>query len=233
MSESTMPSEEQMRTQMFKTMVALEKAATSFTDYFDGFGDAPPKAPGVEHSEAVLQEKRTRVSEGGSCDHSRTQIQCKICAKWIATDVTPNPPGVDYSTLLAECGNCSGLVRIVNCERQWNSPEDTCTCNPGIEDLLVPPDVKQFYRRNIDPQGPTGPPADLTEIHKTLEAHRKALAIIGVFGGFENVGFSQMEPGRRVRDLAGLTACRECIGTGWIARDETCSNCKQQGYIKP
>ena len=95
---------------------------------------------------------------------------------------------------------------------------------------------KQPAQQNPGPQGVSGPtaPSDdaLKSIHAVLGQHQKALAIIGTLGGFENVSFGQMEPGRQVRYLAGLTVCRECIGTGWLARDESCKNCKK-GYIKP
>jgi hypothetical protein len=150
-------------------------------------------------------------------------------------DYGANPPGTDYSTLLAECGKCLGVVHIINCKRNSHSPEDTCNCDVGLEDLLVPPDVKAFYSMGRGPKGDRGvpgPSVDLTEINKRLDQHDKALSIIGVFGGFENVSFGQTEPGRMVRSLVGFSVCRECVGTGWLARDESCTNCKK-GYTKP
>jgi len=72
----------------------------------------------------------------------------------------------------------------------------------------------------------------LKAIHAVLGQHQKALAIIGTLGGFESVGVGRPDPRSEVRYLSGLTVCRECIGTGWLARDESCKSCKN-GYIKP
>lgn len=258
MSESTMPSEEQMRTQMFKTMVALEKAATSFTDYFDGFGDTPPKAPGVEQ------------------------------------------PVSAYSALRAICKSCQGVVKFEDYTRQFNSPEDTCTCDFVLLDNIdVPPDVRAIYiaihaaracppivacprckrpsvvndptklcssclrsaqnmnwknannadyffkgnvvvtgdllvkgeHSSVESRSVPGPmQSELEDIRKQIADHRKAIAILSTFAQFKD-SFFGTKPDRAVQRLVGLKSC-SCVGTGWVARDEQCKQCSTSGYLK-
>ena len=73
-------------------------------------------------------------------------------------------------------------------------------------------------------------PSDLDEIKNRLDKHNKALAVIGSFVTFEknSLGF---DPAWKVHSLVGLTACRECGGSGWLARDESCKNCKRSGFL--
>jgi len=92
---------------------------------------------------------------------------------------------------------------------------------------------------------PTAPlDSDLKQIRETLDKHRKALAIIGTFldkhrkalaiigtfGEFKKIFFGT-HPNEKVHSLVGLKSC-SCVGTGWVARDETCSECGQKGYIE-
>lgn len=78
---------------------------------------------------------------------------------------------------------------------------------------------------------PTAPlDSDLKQIRETLDKLRKALAIIGTFGEFKKIFFGT-HPNEKVHSLVGLKSC-SCVGTGWVARDETCSECGQKGYIE-
>lgn len=204
-------------------------------------------------------------------------------------------PVLDYSCLRAACKVCQGVVQFEDYTRQFNSPEDTCTCSPStIDDVDVPLNIKAIFEaihkaRMVPPivacpkcrrpsvvQDPTLlctlclsqdtnknwrkekdakyffdgdvvvtgdlrvkgthsevaslTPGTLDRVIKRLDNHAKALAIIASFGGFENVSFGQSEPGGQVRSLAGISVCRECVGTGWLARDETCRDCNGKGY---
>jgi hypothetical protein len=205
--ESTMPSEEQMRTQMFKTMVALGRMADAVAD----------------HLTADKQPCETATTEPSE---------------------PPGPgfDGIDYGSVRVQCKRCEGLIQFKDYVRDYNSIDDTCTCGDEPHPHELPSDVQRAFLVHFamrqgpqGPAGPAGPPMRDEDVHKiwdTLANHRKALAIIGVFAGFENVSFGQTEPGRSVRSLAGLSVCRECVGTGWLARDESCTNCKK-GYVQP
>lgn len=79
--------------------------------------------------------------------------------------------------------------------------------------------------------GPAAPLSDdLGAIRKELDAHRKALAIIGTFGVFKDIFFGT-KPDRAVHHLVRLKSC-SCVGTGWVARDEQCAACKTSGYLE-
>jgi len=81
--------------------------------------------------------------------------------------------------------------------------------------------------------GPMAPlDSDLKEIRETLDKHRKALGLIATFGQFRDVGFFGTEPKQALSRLTKLRACPECVGTGWLARDESCKNCKTRGYLE-
>lgn len=190
------PSEDQMRAQMFKTMAALERWALTSIDFMTA--DKQP----------CEQEEKT-----------------------------PGPV-LDYSALKAICKRCNGVMMFEDYNRQFNSPEDTCTCEATtMDDVDVSPVVKAVYKaifeRRIAAQlpQPTSPlDGDVEEIRKTLDAHRKALAVVAEFGQFKNVVFG-MNPDRQIQSLVKLRACPECVGTGWVARDETCKKCGRKGYI--
>ena len=86
---------------------------------------------------------------------------------------------------------------------------------------------------DLQVEGTTAPlDSDIAEIRKTLDQLRKALAVVSVFGEFKDAGVFGAKPSDQVARIIGLRVCEECVGTGWIARDETCKNCGQRGYLK-
>jgi len=91
----TPPTEEEMRSQMFRTMRALEQMALSVSDLF---ADSQPTEEETETTyrssadvQAEVDQLRDRVSRGEACDHQHTQTQCRICAKWMETALVPEP----------------------------------------------------------------------------------------------------------------------------------------------
>ena len=81
--------------------------------------------------------------------------------------------------------------------------------------------------------GPMAPDGDLQEIRKTLDNHRKALALLATFGRYaepHRTRFFGKGVTREVQGLVNLKACPDCVGSGWIARDETCKRCSGVGY---
>jgi hypothetical protein len=156
-------------------------------------------------------------------------------------------PGPDYSSISVGCKYCEGVVVFEDYDRQFHATYDSCTCTTAsMDDLNVPSDVKAIYAAvhakraaaqqttPVWPQGAPGPMApldgDIREIRETLDKHRKALAIIGTFGAFQDIFFGT-KPNKAVHRLVGLQSCG-CVGTGWVARDETCKTCGQSGYLE-
>lgn len=143
----------------------------------------------------------------------------------------------------ADCRACDGVVVFEAFVRQPHQAEDTCNCSVvGLDNLAVPKKVrKAIWQRSSAAikkgsivacsAPPTAPlDSDLKEIREQLDKHRKALAIIGSYANFEKVFFG-LNPDRAVHDLVKLKSC-SCIGTGWVARDESCSKCGMKGYIE-
>jgi len=76
-------------------------------------------------------------------------------------------------------------------------------------------------------------PDVLAEISKVVAKHHQALALLASFGMMKDTPMlSGTEPAGKIASLLGMAACRNCVGTGWVARDETCSECDRTGYIK-
>jgi len=251
------PDEDQMRTQMFKTMAALERWADASVEFLKAEDVKQPKqAPG---------------------------------------------PVLDYSALRAACKNCQGVVEFEDYTRQFNSPNDTCTCAPStIDDVDIPPNIKAIFEaihkaRSVPPimacpkcrrpsvvQDPTllctlclsqdtnknwrkekdakyffegdvvikgdlrvegtstavasqatAPlPTEVEVLQRMVNDHHRALALIVTFGQFKDAGFFGTKPDHAIARLIKLKACENCVGTGWVARDETCDQCKRRGYIE-
>jgi len=80
------------------------------------------------------------------------------------------------------------------------------------------------------PRAPTGD--ELEKIGKVVAKHHQALAVIATYGVFKDAGFFGTQPDRKLTSLLGMKACDECVGTGWIARDESCKKCGRTGYVK-
>jgi hypothetical protein len=74
--------------------------------------------------------------------------------------------------------------------------------------------------------------ADVADIQNQLKAHRQALAIIARFGAFGGASFGLPDPQEQVARKIDLKAC-DCVGTGWLARDESCKGCGGRGYVSP
>ena len=73
-------------------------------------------------------------------------------------------------------------------------------------------------------------PNELVGMRRELADHRRALALVSTFGVF-HPSVIGMQPSKAIYLLARLSAC-ECVGTGWIARDERCKACDGKGYLE-
>jgi len=73
---------------------------------------------------------------------------------------------------------------------------------------------------------------ELDGMGKVVSKHHQALGILTTFSELKDVGLVGTTPRNKLVSLLGLRACPDCVGTGWIARDETCKNCGRTGYIK-
>jgi len=84
----------------------------------------------------------------------------------------------------------------------------------------------------VESKHETAPLSDeIRGIQETLLKHRKALAVVASEAQFKD-SFFGTSADCQIASLVGLRSCKSCIGTGWIARDETCSECKRQGYME-
>ena len=155
-------------------------------------------------------------------------------------------PDVDmevYGNMHAMCSKCQGTVVLHDFDRNPHDEHDTCACGDGVrlEDIGLAEGVKAHYRRVWAERAPKPNPAtapvsalvsELAEIRKTLEKHKKALAIIGTYAKFESGAHgSPPRPREVVKELAGLASCNQCVGTGWLDRDERCQSCRGNGYV--
>lgn len=61
--------------------------------------------------------------------------------------------------------------------------------------------------------------------------HHKALALLATFGMMKDRPTLGSEPSGEIARLLGMKACRNCVGTGWVARDETCGECNRSGFL--
>jgi hypothetical protein len=221
------PTEEAMNNQSFKTMVAMERMANAVTDYLTA-----DKQPAKQSPVAcgVLKNRSTgRPETYGKPCKSVVQHICARCG-------TLRCKGHVYACVdggmrcagdaASECGKVFEGDVIVRGKLRVDG-DARISGNAHVGGTTTTVDAQTV-------PGPMAPlDGDLKEIREMLDRHRKALSIIGVLGGFENARFGQTEPGRMVRSLVGLSVCRECNGTGWIARDEQCKNCKSRGYLEP
>jgi len=146
---------------------------------------------------------------------------------------------LDYSSLQVICKVCDGIAVFEDYERRYQYPADTCKCpHIVLDEFNVSPEVAAIYRgvhaiRAAQKQG-HGPASDSfpDEVRKELVKHRKALALISSFATFGDAGFFGVQPARAIQSLIGSVACKECVGTGWVARDESCKHCHASGYIE-
>jgi hypothetical protein len=172
------PAEDQMRQQMFKTMVALERMADAVTDFLGRSGQKWPAAGSMNVSEEsdeddeALRQLRMKVAGGGKCEHLHTQTQCKVCAQWIE--------------------------RTAEVERRPPAPTED----------------------------------ELKQIGGVVAKHHQVLGLLATFGELKDGGVLNTPPRSKIISLLGMRACSDCVGTGWIARDETCASCGRTGYIK-
>jgi hypothetical protein len=72
----------------------------------------------------------------------------------------------------------------------------------------------------------------LDEMGKVVAKHHKALALLVTFGMMKDKPMWSAEPADEIGALLGMKACRNCVGTGWFAGDETCGECKGSGFLK-
>jgi len=72
----------------------------------------------------------------------------------------------------------------------------------------------------------------LDELGKVISKHHRALGMIASFGMMKDKPAFGTEPARAIANLLGMQACKNCVGTGWVARDETCGECDRSGYIR-
>lgn len=151
------PSEEDMRQQMFKTMVALEKAANAATAYFEAITPVPVAEP-----------------------QSFTDFKCVRCTEKATTR------------------DSQGLSVCEEHAKQPKTPTDD----------------------------------ELKQMGKVIAKHHQALGLIATFGEFKDAGFGFQPPRGKITSLLGMRSCSDCVGTGWLARDETCKSCGSTGYIK-
>lgn len=75
-------------------------------------------------------------------------------------------------------------------------------------------------------------PGELENLGKVVAKHHQALGLIATFGMMKDKPASGTEPAWAISKLLGMKACKNCVGTGWIASDETCEECGRTGYIK-
>ena len=213
-----------MRTQMFNTMCAFEKMANAVTDHLTADKHPCEQTPSLPR-------------EPGPGERSLEETFKKLLG--VSDDRSSS---FKYASLRAGCGNCHGIIYFEDYLRSYNSDQDTCDCNLGAERPLVSPEVEALYevarrKRNKqeaqnDPKPATQLDTDLKEIRETLTAHHKALAILSTFAQFIDVGFFGTKPSEKIKCLIGDRACVECVGTGWLARDERCKDCRGVGYLK-
>jgi hypothetical protein len=249
------PTEDEMRTQMFNTMAALGRMANAVTDHLTA--DKQPcetatEVPDYSSLRAICKNCQGVVQfEDYNRNFNSTEDTCTCAPSTIDdVDIPPNVKAIFVAVHAARA--CPPIVACPKCKRPTvvNDPTRLCTlCLSNAQRKgwkKAGSDADYFLDGNVVIQGDLMIKGTQTvidseiiedcpqfdEILKQLASHRKALAIIGTVGGFENVSFGQSEPGRLVRSLVGLSACRECLGTGWLARDETCKTCAQNGYTK-
>lgn len=80
------------------------------------------------------------------------------------------------------------------------------------------------------PKATTGD--ELKSLGRIVAKHHQALGLVATFAEMRNIPAFGTQPARAIADLLGMKACDECVGTGWIARDETCAKCGRTGYLK-
>ena len=167
------PVEDEMRAQMFKTMVALEKMAAAVTDHLTA-----DKAEGPAQSDEPAGPKQDRQT-----------------AMLIDDDV------VIKGNLVVE-GNIEAKKDLT-----------TYGCVTSVE---------ASYEDS----------SKLDELGSVVAKHHQALGLLATFGTMKDGPNLGTSPIKALANLLGLKACEDCVGTGWIARDETCKTCKRAGYIK-
>ena len=83
------------------------------------------------------------------------------------------------------------------------------------------------------PEPPKAPTEEgLAQLGKVVAKHHQALGLLATFGMMKDATAFGTPPAGRIAILLGMQACRNCVGTGWVARDETCDECGRTGYVK-
>jgi hypothetical protein len=158
------PAEDEMRTQMFKTMVALEKMAMVVTHHLTADKRPPP-------------ENSREIKDGATTIDGDLRV--------------------------------TGNLRV-----EGDSTISGCTSTVASERQSLPL------------------PTELEEIGKVVAKHHRALGLLATFGMMKDKPAFGTDPSQAVARLLGMRACRNCVGTGWVARDESCDECERTGYIK-
>ena len=79
---------------------------------------------------------------------------------------------------------------------------------------------------------PAASQVELDEMGKVVAKHHRALALLATFGMMKDKPMRGADPAKEIASLLGMAACRNCVGTGWVARDETCGECNKAGFLK-
>jgi hypothetical protein len=239
------PSEEQMRSQMFLTMQAAEDAFKSISAYLGG------RSVGETISRAVDQDDASGA-------YAALQVICKECdgiAVFKDYERRYHDPEdtCKCSHITLDEFNVSpevaAIYRAVHADR---AAKHHCYCgkpgNPGphkknglcgcpschgeIEDAdcICP---EKVFESDVIIEGTrtaTVSRSEVDDLWKVVEAHSKALALLTTHTRFNH--FTAITGLREeIKRHVGRVACSQCPGTGWVSRDERCQSCRGKGFV--
>ena len=81
-------------------------------------------------------------------------------------------------------------------------------------------------------ESPPEPNEEIEQLGRVITKHHQALSILATFAEFKDSGFFGATPRGLMISMLGMRACSDCVGTGWLSRDEGCKPCRATGYIK-
>jgi hypothetical protein len=246
------PTEEQMRSQMFLTMQAAEGAFKSISAYLGG------RSVGETIARAVDQDDASGA-------YAALQVICKECdgiavfKDYERRYHDPEDTCKCSHITLDEFNVSSEVAAIYRSVHADRAAKRHCYCgkpgNPGphmmggpcgcpschgeIEDAdcICPEKVFTGSVRikgdliventlsTVDAMAVN----DIDNVRSEIVAIKKALGIIGSFAQFNDPPAFGMKPSKQIHYLVGQQSCN-CVGTGWAARDEQCKDCRGRGY---
>lgn len=217
--EQTVIKDEDMRTQAFNTMKALEAFVSMlaalpfaalpdeiremFNKHTNTSGVPGPTSPPLINGERLCLNCGFKAFyERGRRLWNDARDTCTCSPETVRVEPPPGP------YIAERCSLCNKLQHRISGDLVQGATGE-CRCK----------------RKDSNRQPSTEPTA------KTADQLARAIALLTMKMFEKKEPFDNKISDYQIYRLLGLRPCEECRGTGWLARDETCKTCKRAGWL--